>query len=348
MTTKGYVGSYTKKEGKGIYIFELNEDNGEIQSVDTGYDIEASTYLAQTEQFLYAITKENEACGVAAFKKDENGQLTLINKCLASENGTGCYISVSSDHNFLFEAVYTAGIARIYQLNPDTGEVVKLIEELEHSYPTGTHERQDHNHIHFIRETPDHKYVAVTDLGADKIVTYTFGVEGFKEHAVSEFHAEDGPRHIEFHNNGKYAYVVHELSNRVSVVQYHDGKFEEIERHLTIPEDFTEETKLAAVRLSHDEQNLYISNRGHDSIAIFTVVDDGKGINPVEIVKSGGEFPRDFNITESDEYLVCAHQEGNYALTVFRRDTNSGMLIATDNQYTAPEGVFVDFLNSSL
>ena len=59
----------TQKEGKGIYIFELNEDNGEIQSVDTGYDIEASTYLAQTEQFLYAITKENEACGVAAFKK---------------------------------------------------------------------------------------------------------------------------------------------------------------------------------------------------------------------------------------------------------------------------------------
>ena len=59
------------------------------------------------------------------------------------------------------------------------------------------------------------------------------------------------------------------------------------------------------MRLSHDQQNLYISNRGHDSIAIFTVVDDGKGINPIEIVKSGGEFPRDFNITESDEYLVC-------------------------------------------
>ena len=58
MTTKGYVGSYTKKEGKGIYIFELNEDNGEIQSVDTGYDIEASTYLAQTEQFYMQLLKK--------------------------------------------------------------------------------------------------------------------------------------------------------------------------------------------------------------------------------------------------------------------------------------------------
>lgn len=79
MTTKGYV-HLIQKEGKGIYIFELNEDNGEIQSVDTGYDIEASTYLAQTEQFLYAITKENEACGVAAFKKTRMDSLhSLIN-----------------------------------------------------------------------------------------------------------------------------------------------------------------------------------------------------------------------------------------------------------------------------
>lgn len=69
MTTKGYIGSYTKKEGKGIYLFELNEDNGHISAVNTGYEIEASTYLAQTDDYLYAITKEGTHCGVAAFKK---------------------------------------------------------------------------------------------------------------------------------------------------------------------------------------------------------------------------------------------------------------------------------------
>ena len=67
----------------------------------------------------------------------------------------------------------------------------------------------------------------------------------------------------------KFAYVVHELSNTVSVAEYNDGKFEELERHLTIPENFDGDTKLAAVRLSHDQQFLYVSNRGHDSIAIL-------------------------------------------------------------------------------
>ena len=99
------------------------------------------------------------------------------------------------------------------------------------------------------------------------------------------------------------------------------------------------------MRLSHDQQNLYISNRGHDSIAIFTVVDDGKGINPIEIVK--GEF-QEILILLSQMNTLYVHIKKEIALTVFRRDTNSGMLIATDNQYTAPEGVFVDFLNSLL
>lgn len=344
MATRGYIGSYTKKEGKGIYRFELNEDNGQIDSVETGYEIEASTYLAQTEDFLYAITKEGEQCGVAAFKKDDEGNLTLINKCLESTQGTGCYISVSSNGNYLFEAVYGAGLARIYQLNKETGEVVKLIEELAHDYPTGSHERQEQPHVHFINETPDNNFVVTADLGTDRLVTYEFGDNGFKEHAVSQFKDQDGPRHIAFHKNGEYAYVVHELSNYVSVVRYNEGKFEEIERHLTVPEDFEEDTKLAAVRLSHDQQSLYVSNRGHDSIAVFTITEDGAALNPVEIVKTGGEFPRDFNITESDEYLVCAHQEGNYAVTIFSRDTNTGKLTPKDNQHTAPEGVYVGFL----
>lgn len=344
MTTTGYIGSYTKKEGKGIYRFELNEDSGQVDQIETGYEIEASTYLAQTKDYLYAITKEGDNCGIAAFKKDEQGQLSLINKCLASTRGTGCYISVSNDRSFLFEAVYGEGLARIYQLNKETGEVVKLIQELDHEFTTGSHERQENPHVHFLNETPDGKYVVAADLGTDRVVTYEFGSEGFKEHAVSQFKDQDGPRHIAFHKNGKYAYVVHEISNIVSVTRYNNGQFEEIERHATIPEDFEGETKLAAVRLSHDQQSLYVSNRGHDSIAVYTVAEDGAALNPVEIVSSGGEFPRDFNITESDDYLVCAHQEGNYEVTVFRRDTNSGKLTPTDNQYKAPEGVFVDFI----
>ncbi|MEJ7501020.1 beta-propeller fold lactonase family protein, partial [Staphylococcus pasteuri] len=90
-----------------------------------------------------------------------------------------------------------------------------------------------------------------------------------------------------------------------------DGRFSELERHLTIPKDFLLPTKLAAVRLSHDQRYLYVSNRGHDSIAIFKLLEDGAKLELVDIVSSGGSFPRDFNITADDAYLVAAHQEEN-------------------------------------
>ncbi len=344
MTTIGYIGTYTKKEGKGIYRFQLDEQTGKVTEVETGYELEASTYVNQHKSFLYAITREGDYCGIASLKIGEEGKLTLINKCLASTAGTGCYIDVSPDGKYVFESVYGAGLARLYEANPSTGEVVRLIQELEHTYPTGPNERQDNPHVHYLSTTPDDKYVVAMDLGTDKVVTYEFSDNGLKPYAETDVEPGDGPRHIAFHENGEYGYIVHEISNNVSVVKYEDGRFTEIERYSTIPENFEDETKLAGVRLSHDQKFLYISNRGHDSIAIFKVGEDGASISFVDIVPSGGAFPRDFNITQSDDYLVCAHQEGDYALTVFKRDKVTGELEKVDHQQAAPEGVCVQFL----
>ncbi|MDT4011954.1 6-phosphogluconolactonase [Staphylococcus simulans] len=343
MTKSGYIGSYTKKEGKGIYRFVLDEDKAAVTEVATAYEIEASTFIARHNQFLYAITKEGERCGVASFRVENDGTLTLLNKCLDSVEGTGCYISVSEDGNYLFEAVYGAGLLRLYELDVATGEVVRLIEELEHKYPTGPHERQEHAHVHYVQQTPDKKYVAACDLGTDRVVSYTYDEEGYHEAAVSEFTAGYGPRHIAFHENQPYAYVVHELSNKVSVTKYDDGHFEEVGVYVTIPDDFREATKLAAVHLSHDQHFLYVSNRGHDSIAVFEVSDKGDTLKLVEIVKTGGEFPRDFNISDDDQYIVCAHQEGDSPVTVLKRNKETGQLTLTDDKQHAAEGVCVIF-----
>lgn len=344
MRTIGYIGTYTKKEGKGIYRFELDEQTGKVTEVDTGYELEASTYVKQHNKFLYAINREGDNCGIASLEILENGELKLINKCLASTQGTGCYVDISPNGKYIFEAVYGAGLARIYEANPETGELIRLIQELAHEYPTGPDERQESSHVHFLKITPDEKYVVAADLGTDKVVTYEYGDNGLKEYAVSDFEPGDGPRHIAYHEDGKYAYIVHEISNMVSTVAYNDGKFTEIERHSTIPATFKGETKLAGIRLSNDQKFIYISNRGHDSIAIFKIGEKGSSISFVDIVSSGGEFPRDFNITNSDEYLVCAHQEGDYALTVFKRNRVTGELTQVDHQQQAPEGVCVQFL----
>ncbi|WP_114603006.1 lactonase family protein [Staphylococcus sp. EZ-P03] len=343
MTKSGYIGSYTKKDGKGIYRFVLDEANEKVSEVSTAYEIEASTFITRRNQFLYAITKEGERCGVASFRVENDGTLTLLNKCLDSVEGTGCYISVSNDGGYLFEAVYGAGIIRLYELDASTGEVVRLIEELKHKYPVGPHERQDHAHVHYAQETPDGKFVAACDLGTDRIVAYKYDENGYEVAAVSEFTAGYGPRHIAFHGNGKYAYVVHELSNKVSVAKYVNGHFEVVKEYTTIPKDFEGDTKLAAVHLSHDQRFLYVSNRGHDSIAVYEVTDDGDDLIPVEIVKTGGEFPRDFNISDDDQFIVCAHQEGSSPVTVLKRDKATGRLTLTDDHQQAAEGVCVIF-----
>lgn len=343
MTKSGYIGSYTKKDGKGIYRFVLDEASEAIEKVETAFDIEASTFIARHNQFLYAITKEGERCGVASFRVENDGELVLLNKCLDSVEGTGCYISVSEDGTYLFEAVYTAGIVRLYEVDAATGEVIRLIQELQHQYPTGPHERQEHPHVHYAQQTPDGKFVATCDLGTDRIVSYSFDREGYHVAAISEFTAGDGPRHIAFNENHPYAYVVHELANKVSVTKYVNGHFEEIASYSTIPEDFDGDTKLAGVHLSHDQRFLYVSNRGHDSIAVYKVSNAGDDLTLVEIVPTGGEFPRDFNISDDDQFIVCAHQEGDSPVTVLKRDQATGKLTLTDDHKHAAEGVCVIF-----
>ena len=92
-----------EKRGKGIYRFELDEQTGTIVEVETGYELEASTYVNQHDSFLYAVTREGEDCGIASFKIDQDGKISFINKCLASTKGSGCYVSVSPNGKYILK-----------------------------------------------------------------------------------------------------------------------------------------------------------------------------------------------------------------------------------------------------
>ncbi|TDM13985.1 lactonase family protein [Macrococcus bovicus] len=338
----GYIGSYTKNEGKGIYRFVLNAQEKTIDTVETGYEVPASTYVVQHGDFLYGIKKENDRAGVAAYKIKEEGRLELINDCLESAE-SGCHISVSQDGAYLFEAVYGAGEARLYQLDTESGAIQKLVNLVVQEGLGPNEDRQDKAHTHFITETPDGKAVAV-DLGADEIITFTFGEEGLKREQALKVPAGTGPRHLVFNQNGKYAYVMTELSNEVFVLKYDSGEFKLLEQYLAIPAAFTENTQGAAIRMSHDNQFVYASNRGHQSIAVFKVEEDGAALSLVEIVDCGGDWPRDFNISNDDQFLVCAHEvSGNVAL--FERDTETGRLTLLEKEQQAAEGVCVQFLS---
>ncbi|MGK9045258.1 lactonase family protein [Mammaliicoccus vitulinus] len=344
MKTKGYIGTYTKKDGKGIYRFDVDENDQTIEKVEVGYEVEASTYVTHHNQFLYAIKKDGDDCGVASFLINEDGSLTFINDCLASKEGTGCHISVSKDGQFLFEAVYGAGLVRLYKLDPENGGISGLIDVYRAEGNGPNEARQESSHVHFVQQTPDLDFLATVDLGADAVRTFKFSDEGLELVETLETQAGSGPRHLAFHPNGDYAYLVNELSNTIQVLSYKHGKFAEISPTLmTIHEDFDLNSQVGAVRLSHDGQFIYVSNRGHNSIAVYKILGDGAIIETVEIITSGGTWPRDFNITPSDSFLVVAH-EHSYNLVLFSRNKETGKLTEIENEQKAAEGVCVQFI----
>lgn len=339
---KGFIGSYTKQDGKGIYSFTLDTEAKTIKTVETGYEVQASTYIMQHGDKLYGIKKADNKAGIQSYQIKEDGSLEVINENLSSAD-SACHIWITKDRKYLLEAVYGPGLIRMYKLNPETGEVLDLIDTVQQEGSGPNTERQDHAHTHYIQETPDRKYAVVVDLGTDEVITFTFGEEGFKREHTLDVEPGMGPRHLVFNENGNYAYLFTELSNEVVVLKYEDGQFEMLEKLPTVPSDFTENTQGAAIRLSHDGKFLYASNRGHQSIAVFKVLGEGDKIELVEIVGTGGDWPRDFNIDPSDAFLVCAH-EVDGVLTLFERDKETGRLTMLENDKRAPEGVCVQFL----
>ncbi|UXU58018.1 lactonase family protein [Staphylococcus agnetis] len=345
MASKGYIGSYTKKNGKGLYFFELDEQTNHISKLETAYEINASTYFDIYENTLVAITKNDTHSGIATFNIKDDGKLEKVSECLDSLKGSGCYVSFSPDGQYIFEAVYGDGIARIYEFDKSSQKILRLIEEVYHEYSKGPNvERQDQSHVHYLEVTPEHKYAVAVDLGADLIVAYHYGQKGLEVAHRTQMLPGDGPRHIAYHKTGAYAYVVNELSNTVVVMSYQDGQFKEIERHLTIPDAYLQPTKLAAIHISDDQRFMYISNRGHDSIAIFEILQDGAQLRLVDFVSTGGSFPRDFNLSPSGQHVVVAHQEDESNVVVFERNEETGILTKCDDTSSAPEGVCVKFV----
>lgn len=191
--------------------------------------------------------------------------------------------------------------------------------------------------------TPDEQFAVAVDLGTDGI--YTYKKENGKLELAHTFETKPGtgPRHITFHPTKPVAYVMTELSSEVIVLRYfEDGHFEEIQTIATIPSDFTENNQGSAIHVSSDGQFVYAGNRGHDSIAIFKA-DTGGQLSLVEIASSEGNWPRDFVLDPTEEFVVGSNQESSN-LVLYKRDKETGRLTVLQSDISVPHPVCVKFL----
>ncbi|RSD25033.1 lactonase family protein [Mesobacillus subterraneus] len=343
---QGYFGTYTKGDSEGIYSFTLDAANGKISDVRAAASLENPTYLAISEdnRFLYAVAKEGASGGVAGFTISSSGALSWINSEL-SPGASPCHVSVNSENSLLLSANYHKGSADSYLLDRESGRIESVLSSAVHE-GSGPDERQEKAHTHYAGFTPDGNYVAVVDLGIDQLITYSLDNGQLIEQSVLHIAPGSGPRHLVFHPNNEIAYLMTEFSSEVLVLKYNsqDGSFQQVQAVSTLPAEFTENNQGSAIHISSNGKFVYAANRGHDSIAIFKVEPESFLLTFVEHTSTEGNWPRDFVLDPSENYLIATNQNSSNA-ALYSRDAETGKLTLLQSDVKVPDPVCVKFLH---
>lgn len=343
----GYIGTYTKGTSQGIYSFRLNTLTQTISEPALVAELTDPTYLAisKDQKHLFSIYKANGKGAIASYTIDQNtGQLSL-NKKSISENGSYCYLSINNDTTALVAASYGDGMVESFSILDDQS-IGSAVSTIKHEGSGPNLERQENAHTHYAQFTPDQKFIAVVDLGMDQILTYRLD----QEHHLHKVHTlavlpGSGPRHLVFHPNQRFAYVIAELLPEVIVLQYQkdEGSFKAIQTIRSVPEDFISNNQGSAIHISKDGCFVYAANRGHDSIAVFAVNQDTGKLSLVQVIGTEGNWPRDFSLDPTEDFLVASNEESG-CLSLYARNHESGMLTLLQANIQVPFPVCVKFL----
>ncbi|CAM3067180.1 lactonase family protein [Leuconostoc rapi] len=335
-------GTYTKRISQGLYEAELDTESQQLQNPTFIGELTNPTYLALSQaNKIYAVENRDGHGGLVTLDNSVR-PLAEIDAQL-SEGSAPAYIGIDEKRQLVFAGYYHRGTVESYKIRDDGN--LTLVDTWQNN-GSGPRPEQSSSHVHFANLTPDNRLVAV-DLGTDEIITFDVADTG-KLTEATRFHTEEGfgPRHIRFSPDGQYAYALGELSSLLSVLKYNDedGSFEHVMTASTIPSDWTQHNGSAALRLSNDGKFIYASNRGHNSIAVFKIVNEGAEIERIQLISTEGAFPRDMNWNDKQNFLVVANQDTDN-VSLYARDNQSGELSLLQKDFTIPEGVRVLFEN---
>lgn len=334
------VGTYTNDSSEGIYKVILNE-LGEFKIKSLVAKIENPSYLSLSKNgnYIYA-AQENELGKIFAYqwnnKRDSLIQIDVKN----SFGKHPCYVSVNKDNTVLSFANYSTGNVGFVELTKD-GKFKSKIVMKQHEGKGVVKGRQDEPHAHCSIFKNNEVFYAV-DLGLDQVIKYDVKNTHTNTKKIAIKSVEgDGFRHLVFHPNKEVAYIINEFTNSiiVSEIDGDTGLFNKIQQISTLPKENTKESFAADIHVSKDGKFLYASNRGHNSISVYSIEDNGK-----LLLKSNtdveGNWPRNFTLSKDGEFVLVANQFSNN-ITVFKRDSLTGKLKFTGNQLEISTPVFI-------
>ncbi len=329
------IGTYTTD----IHVYKFNSTTGATTFVSKFSGTTNPEYIAITknEKFVY-VTNENhkdKPGEVSAFSFDKKkGALTFLNKT-ESGGDDPCYVDVDTTGKWIVVANYSGGNLSALKTNAD-GSLMPLAQTIDHQGYSTNFERQSKPHVHCATFSPDGKYVFANDLGTDKVYQYKFDSKNDQQPLNEEAVTTDvpdgsGPRHITFHPNKKYAYLINELSGKIIAYQYNDGVLTEIQTIISDNTGGKEDKGSADIHITPNGQYLYTTNRAKaNDISIFRVGSTGL-LTELGHQSVLGIHPRNFTIDPTGKFLLVANRDTNN-IVVFNIMKSTGMLVAMPNQ----------------
>jgi 6-phosphogluconolactonase len=350
-----YVGTYTKGESKGIYAFRFDAASGQATGLGVAAETVNPSFLTidVSGKFLYAVNEIPDYKGAAsgavtAFSIDRSsGKLSRLNE-VASRGADPCYISFDKTGKYLLVANYTGGNIAVFPVQ-SAGPLGESSAFVQHSGSSVNKQRQEGPHAHWIETTADNRFAIAADLGLDKLLVYHFdparGGPTPNDPAFGAVEAGSGPRHVAFAPNEKFAYSVNELASTVTAFTFDaaHGALHSFQTISTLPKGFSGENDTAEIHVHPNGNFLFASNRGHDSIAVFSIDKITGRLTAVGDFSTQGKTPRNFEIDPTGSGLFVANQDsGN--IVVFRIDPKTGALSATGQILNIPSPVSLKFL----
>jgi 6-phosphogluconolactonase len=352
-----YVGTYTggKSPSEGIYLFELELADGRLIARGVAARSKDPSFLAihPNGKFLYSVNELGElngrpGGGVTSYAIDRlTGGLTTLNQ-QASAGAGPCHLTVDRTGKVVLVANYGSGSVAALPIQ-ENGSLKPASSAIQHEGQGTDPSRQEGPHAHSINVDAANRFAIAADLGLDRVFVYKLdadhGTLAANDPPAVSIAPGSGPRHFAFHPGGRFAYVINELANTITAFSYDAEKGVLIENQTitTLPAEYSGRSYTAEVQVHPSGKFVYGSNRGHDSIAVFSVDESSGKLSLVEIEPTQGKNPRNFAIDPTGTYLLAENQDSD-SIVVFKIDADSGQLEPTGTKVIVPMPVCIKMM----
>jgi len=340
-----FVGSYTNKDSNGINCFQFNTENGTMEHLYSVDGIENPSYLAvdAKHQFLYAVSEKMDGTVVSYSIDPTTTKLSKVNE-QPTLGAAPCYLTINREEDCLLVVNYSGGSVCTFPI--DNGKIGNMTGFVQHEGSGIRLDRQEGPHPHSVLLNETGQIAYVPDLGLDQIVMYKLDPEACKLvlHDKVDTHPGAGPRHLAFHPDKPYAYVINELDSTIITFACDSfGQLTPIQTVQTLPDGFEGNSTSADIHITPSGKFLYGSNRGHDSLAIYKINPENGKLTHEGYTSTRGKTPRNFCLSPDGKYLITANQESDSIVT-FKINQETGQLSEPINITTVSEPVCIKFL----